>query len=75
MAVQWGLLERRRGLPDAAAKCFAKGVKAAPRNPYLWQVGSWAVAWDDSLAAWLTLNGPLLPLLLLLRPFEKSVFP
>lgn len=38
---QWGLLERRRGQLDAAARCFARGVKAAPRNPYLWQVRAW----------------------------------
>ena len=37
--LQWGLLERRRGRPEAAATCFSRGVKAAPRNPYLWQVG------------------------------------
>lgn len=37
--LQWGLLERRRGRPEAALACFERGVKASPRNPYLWQVG------------------------------------
>ncbi len=37
--LQWGLLERRRGQLEAAERCFERGVKASPRNPYLWQVG------------------------------------
>lgn len=38
--LQWGLLERRRRQHEAAARCFAQGVRVAPRNPYLWQVSN-----------------------------------
>ena len=36
--LQYGLLERRRGQLPSARDCFAKGIQAAPHNPYMYQV-------------------------------------
>ena len=45
--LQLGLLERRRGQAAAARECFRRGVQAAPHNPYMYQAGTAAFAWDD----------------------------
>lgn len=50
--VQWGLLERSRGHPDVAERCFQRGLMVAPGNSHLWYLYATMVGKAGKVRVW-----------------------